>query len=61
MAYTDELCSPFQRRKLRTGHTQEISANTGFITFNNNTLLSTTHLTFAHEVSIVNYYIYIIR
>ena len=44
MAFTDELCSPYQQRKLRTGNIKEISANTGYITFNNNTLLSTTHL-----------------
>ena len=49
MAYTDELCSPFQLRRIK-GDILEISSNTGFITFDNNSLLSTTHITLAHEV-----------
>ena len=57
MAYTDELCSPFEWRKLRTGKKIVMSSNTGYITFQNNPLLSTTHLTLAHEVKIVIVYI----
>ena len=53
MAYTDELCSPYGLRKLRTGITVEMSSNTGYITFDNNKLLATTHLTLAHEVEII--------
>ena len=56
MAYTDELCSPFERRKLRTGEKIVMSSNTGYITFQNNPLLSTTHLTLAHEVEILIVY-----
>ena len=59
MAYTDELCSPYERRKLRTGQKIVMSSNTGYITFQNNTLLSTTHLTLAHEVEIVIVFIFI--
>ena len=53
MAYTDELCSPYGLRKLRTGETVEMSSNTGYITFDNNKLLATTQLTLAHEVEIM--------
>ena len=59
MAYTDELCSPFERRKLRTGEKIVMSSNTGYITFQNNALLSTTHLTLAHEVEILIVYFFI--
>ena len=52
MAYTDELCSPYELRKLRTGEKLQMSSNTGYITFDNNKLLATTHLTLAHEVEI---------
>ena len=55
MAYTDELCSPFERRKLRTGKKIVMSSNTGYITFQNNALLSTTHLTLAHEVKLFDF------
>ena len=75
MAYTDELCAPYERKRLETGVVQHMSTNTGvgtdislffckrclgtiidlliisgYITFGDNTLLSTTHITFAHEV-----------
>ena len=53
MAYTDELCSPYELRKLRTGEKLQMSSNTGYITFDNNKLLATTHLTLAHEVEIM--------